>query len=273
MGKVNSIFYFEDEEEEARKFARILYSLHPEICGTESMVDIFQGFNVQWESSYEAAVKRIEENTYDLYVVDLDVKLRGMLGMELVKKIHNVYTDECPMIWVYSVMSHYEESMMRRYGVAEFFVKGTENRLRRYLRLALGIKREDPDSFSDEVLRIQENGRTVEEVLVKKVICLIAKGHKFELRLIVPDMLRYHEKFYYRQSNLFEQVSREMEAGQYGCLHHVARGIIINENMINRVYRENGVYQLEMYQKAGVFTIGRKYISDLKPFLCQFSFL
>lgn len=103
------------------------------------------------------------------------------------------------------MMSNYEESMMQCYGVAEFFSKGSEDRIRRYLQLALGFKRGDPDSSSDEVLRIQGSRGTVEKVLVKKVTCIIAKGHKFELRLSVPGMERYQEKPYYRQSNLFEQ--------------------------------------------------------------------
>ena len=108
---------------------------------------------------------------------------------------------------------------------------------------------------------------TYDYLPLDQIICIVSSSQSCEVRLLSQGKLSYESRIYYRTSNLMPTLLQEMEAGRYTSLHLIAKGVIINENMINRVLRSNGIVQFEMYQHAGIYTVGRSYLHLIEEFL------
>ena len=266
------ILYFEDLQKDAVRFAALLLDLMPEKVAiqtdTITLQAFFQERKITWVSYFETAKKKIQNDSFDIYLLDLEYSNYGMVGMKLVEMIRSLHPNNQPQIWIYSIMGHYRQKMFHQFHVDEFFCKdGDQTRLRNHLEQAYGLTRCSDPSEETKIPVYMGKSSTYDYLPLDQIICIVSSSQSCEVRLLSQGKLSYESRIYYRTSNLMPTLLQEMEAGRYTSLHLIAKGVIINENMINRVLRSNGIVQFEMYQHAGIYTVGRSYLHLIEEFL------
>lgn len=266
---MNRIFFFEDQQEDAERLSSLIVSLLPapdsETVEKVTLEAFFRKHQITWVKDYNLAQMMLQQETYDIYILDLEFSNYGMVGMQLVDLIRSRKEQMQPQIWIYSIMGHFEQKMIVQYHVDEFFSKsGDQTRLCNHLRQALGLL--EPESVPGEKeLSIYIGKDKPRDVLqLDRLICAVMHSGACEVRLLNPGTVSSERRKYYRISNLTNLLLEGMSLGKYPSLHQIAKGVIINENMINRVLRDGKKLQLEMYQEAGTFTVGNGYMDSIQ---------
>jgi hypothetical protein len=260
------IFYFEDRKEEATEFADILRGFLEE--PKETVEDVFEAFQVLRESDFEHAVKTVGEQKFDLYIVDLEVKNHGMVGLWIMDEINRRNRlGKPPVIWVLGGYKHLEQRLVREYGIAEFFEKRhSKERLSNCLRIMFGIPHEYGGKKMGEPknIPVYNHKKHLDCVREDRIICVISRNREYEVRLFYPGMNQYKTEKYARKLCGFSKEFEEVIRGQASGFYQISRGVVIHEIFMEQMYTDKKPYTVTMYQQAGEFTIGDAYLARLR---------
>lgn len=123
-------------------------------------------YNLDWVNNYEDALKRIERNSYDVYI--FDYRLGNRTGLDLLKYV-NEKGIETPVI-ILTGQADYETDMeAMRYGALDYLVKGKIEAplLERSIRYAIERKRAELKikKQKDEIARTNQELSTLYSII------------------------------------------------------------------------------------------------------------
>ena len=263
--------YFEDDERDANYFAEELKKeVYPEAIIEDTKAFLAQ-YGIDWIKNYEDAESAIKsKKEYDTFVLDIVVDGKSENGLNLVRMLKKIRQYEKADLWICSRMGYLQRHALSLLQNGHFVHKDDMGVLCK--EIAKKIKERDRSVQWEEEKVLLDTKDGSKQVSLNDIIYIKSKDEKFCVYVYQPGGYVAQEYICYKASDIIDKVRNKDKLSGSERFLTIAKGVLVNVEMIDQPQMINGQRMLKMRQCPESLKLGRSFIGAVEQILGERSF-